>query len=82
MSLFASFRTTFEQKEAGFGRQRTVIRGDDKRFLKTSGNAFCMAKNRLSLPAELPLTRAGRSRSMVTRWRVMLRRRTMPSTQR
>ena len=57
--LFATRRFRTQTEDAGFNRQRTiaVALGQDggERVLRTVGGPACIAKNRYSLPAELPL---------------------------
>jgi hypothetical protein len=54
--LFAQFRVlTSEQKEA-FGSKRSIAVGGKERYILTSESAASMAKNRLRLPEELPMT--------------------------
>ena len=57
--LFATRKFRTESEDAGFGRERNiaVALGKDggERVLKTVGGPSCVAKNRYSLPAELPL---------------------------
>lgn len=54
--LFARFRTlTTEVKEA-FGTKRNIAVGGKERLVLTSESASCVAKNRLRLPDELPMT--------------------------
>jgi hypothetical protein len=58
--LFATRRFRTETEEAGFNRNRTIATplGKDggERVLRTVGSPACIAKNRYSLPAELPLS--------------------------
>lgn len=53
--FFVSFRTFLRQEDAGFNRKRSIAIGDDERYVRTTHAAGVQAKNRLSLPAELPL---------------------------
>lgn len=54
--LFLRFRTfTTEQKES-FGSKKTIAVGSGERYIQTTETASASAKNRLQLPAELPLT--------------------------
>lgn len=57
--LFATRKFRTETEEAGFNRKRSiaVALGTDggERILRTVGGPSCIAKNRYSLPAELPL---------------------------
>jgi hypothetical protein len=52
--LFASYRTFVRKEEQGFGKERAVATGQGERYLRTVETAAVLAKNRLSLPAELP----------------------------
>ena len=58
--LFATRKFRTESEDAGFNRERTiaVALGADggERILRTVGGPSCIAKNRYSLPAELPLS--------------------------
>jgi hypothetical protein len=58
--LFATRRFRTETEEAGFNRTRTIAApvGADggERILRTVGSPACVAKNRYSLPGELPLS--------------------------
>jgi hypothetical protein len=58
--LFATRRFRTETEDAGFNRTRTVAAAVGKdggeRILRTVGSPACIAKNRYSLPAELPLS--------------------------
>jgi hypothetical protein len=57
--LFATRKYRTEKEAAGFGRERTIAVGigqnGGERILRTEGGPSCIAKNRYSLPAELPL---------------------------
>ena len=53
--LFASTRVYTKKHEEGFNRTRNVAVGGKERFIRTSESASSVAKNRLNLPAELPL---------------------------
>jgi len=57
--LFATRRIRVQREEAGFSRERGVAlaigKDGGERLLKTVGGPSCVAKNRYSLPAELPL---------------------------
>ena len=53
--FFASFRTYLRTEDAGFNKQRQIAIGGDERFIRTTHSAGVHAKNRLSLPAELPM---------------------------
>ena len=58
--LFATRKFRTEKEEQGFGKERTIAvpLGSDggERVLRTVGGPSCVAKNRFSLPAELPLS--------------------------
>ncbi len=58
--LFATRKLITKTEEAGFGRDRTIAAalGKDggERILRCVGSPACVAKNRYSLPAELPLS--------------------------
>ncbi|MGF1580277.1 MAG: ATP-binding protein [Gemmataceae bacterium] len=58
--LFATRKFRNQTEDAGFGRKRTTVHavGHDggERILRTVGGPSCLAKNRFSLPLELPLS--------------------------
>ncbi len=58
--LFATRKIITKTEDGGFGRDRTIAAGLGKdggeRVLRTVGSPSCVAKNRYSLPAELPLS--------------------------
>jgi hypothetical protein len=58
--LFATRKIITKTEDAGFGRERTTAAGLGKdggeRILRCVGSPACIAKNRYSLPAELPLS--------------------------
>ncbi len=58
--LFATCKVITKTEEAGFNRTRTVAAGLGKdggeRVLRCIGSPSCLAKNRYSLPYELPLS--------------------------
>lgn len=54
--FFASFRTFLRTEDAGFNKTRQIALGGDERFIRTTHSAGVTAKNRLNLPAELPMT--------------------------
>lgn len=58
--LFAHRKFRTQTEDAGFGRKRAfaaaVGRGGGERILRCVGSATCVAKNRYSLPDELPLS--------------------------
>ena len=53
--LFASFRVLTRETNEGFDRRRTRGVGTGERILRTVERPSHMAKNRLSLPEEIPL---------------------------
>jgi hypothetical protein len=57
--LFATRKIITKTEDGGFGRDRTIAAGLGKdggeRVLRCVGSPACVAKNRYSLPAELPL---------------------------
>jgi len=58
--LFATRKIITKTENGGFGRNRTLASGlgqdGGERILRTVGSPACVAKNRYSLPAELPLS--------------------------
>ena len=58
--LFATRKYRTESEEAGFNRTRSIAvplgAEGGERILRTVGGPSCIAKNRFSLPAELPLS--------------------------
>jgi hypothetical protein len=58
--LFATRKIITKTEETGFGRDRTIAAGLGKdggeRILRCVGSPACVAKNRYSMPAELPLS--------------------------
>ncbi|MCL2646859.1 MAG: ATP-binding protein [Phycisphaerales bacterium] len=58
--LFATRKIITKTESGGFGRDRTIASGlgrdGGERILRTVGSPACVAKNRYSLPAELPLS--------------------------
>lgn len=58
--LFATRKIITKKEDAGFGRDRNIATGlgkdGDERILRCVGTPGCIAKNRYSLPAELPLS--------------------------
>ena len=58
--LFATRKYRTESEDAGFNRTRTIAvplgAEGGERVLRTVGGPACIAKNRFSLPAELPLS--------------------------
>jgi len=58
--LFATRKFRTQTEERGFGRERTIAVGvggaGGERILRTLGSPACVAKNRFSLPPEIPLS--------------------------
>jgi hypothetical protein len=58
--LFATRKIITKSEDVGFGRERTIAIAvgteGGERILRTVGGPACVAKNRYSLPAELPLS--------------------------
>ncbi len=54
--LFASFRVFTRNEDQGFGKERTIAIGGKERFIRTNESAAAVAKNRLRLPDELPMS--------------------------
>lgn len=54
--LFANYRVFTTTKEEGFNRKRTVGVGTGERVLYTTDRPAHIAKNRLGLPDEIPMT--------------------------
>jgi len=58
--LFATRKIITKSEDAGFGRERTIALGvgaeGGERILRCVGSPACVAKNRYSLPPELPLS--------------------------
>jgi hypothetical protein len=53
--FYASFRTYLRTEDSGFNKTRQIAIGGDERFIRTTHSAGVHAKNRLNLPAELPM---------------------------
>lgn len=53
--LFAASRVFTRNEDLGFGKERKIAVGSGERFIRTTETAAAVAKNRLRLPAELPL---------------------------
>lgn len=53
--FFANYKTFTKKQEEGFGRKRTVGVGAGERILFTTDRPAHVAKNRLSLPDEIPM---------------------------
>lgn len=54
--LFAQFRVFTRTEDSGFGRERTIATGGKERFVQTTKSASAVAKNRLNLPDEIPMS--------------------------
>lgn len=54
--FYASYRTFTRTEDAGFNKTRSIAIGGDERFIRTTHSAGVTAKNRLNLPAELPMS--------------------------
>ena len=54
--LFATYKVFTKQNDEGFGQKRSQGIGSGERVLRTTERPAHMAKNRLALPDELPLT--------------------------
>jgi hypothetical protein len=54
--LFACHKVLTRSSEAGFNRKRAVGIGTGERILRTTERPFCVAKNRLGMPPEIPLS--------------------------
>lgn len=52
--LFASYRVYVRTEDQGFNKERSIAVGSGERYLRTQETAAVMAKNRLSLPPEIP----------------------------
>lgn len=53
--LFATYKVAVRSNDEGFGKERGIGIGTGERVLKTTERPGYLAKNRLSLPEELPL---------------------------
>lgn len=53
--LFATYKVSTVSEDKGFGKKRHKAIGTSDRVLRTVERPYCMAKNRLGLPTELPL---------------------------
>ena len=51
--LFASYRVYLKKEDQGFSKERTIAAGSGERYLRCTETPAALAKNRLSLPAEL-----------------------------
>ena len=54
--LFASFKVFTRQEDQGFGKTRAIAVGGKERIVRTTESASAIAKNRLRLPDELPMS--------------------------
>jgi hypothetical protein len=54
--LFASFRVFTRNEDMGFGKERKIALGGKERYIRTNESAAAVAKNRLRLPDELPMS--------------------------
>ena len=54
--LFANYRVFTKEKEEGFNKKRTIGIGSGERVLYTTDRPAHIAKNRLGLPDEIPMT--------------------------
>lgn len=54
--LFATFRVFTRKEDQGFGKERTLAVGGKERYIRTVKTAAAVAKNRLNLPEELPMS--------------------------
>jgi len=68
--LFATRKIITKTEDAGFNRKRTTAAGlghhGGERVLRCVGSPSCVAKNRYSLPPELPLTWSALMAAMTT----------------
>ncbi len=53
--LFASYRVFTKKEDQGFNKERNIAVGDGERYIRTQETPAVLAKNRLDLPAELPM---------------------------
>ncbi len=53
--LFACYRVFTRKEDQGFGRERKIAVGSQERYIRTIETPAAIAKNRLSLPAELKM---------------------------
>ena len=53
--LFANFKVFTKKQDEGFNRSRAIAIGGKERIIRTCESAASLAKNRLNLPAEMPL---------------------------
>jgi hypothetical protein len=54
--LFASYKVYTKTEDQGFNKVRKVAIGGQERFIRTTENAAIVAKNRLNLPEEIPMS--------------------------
>ena len=62
--LFAITKVFTTEEDLGFNKKRTVAKGGELRVLKTTEAAGWYAKNRLSMPAEIPFSWADYQKCM------------------
>lgn len=60
--LFATYKVYTRQSDEGFNRKKTRAMGDGERVIYTAERPSHVAKNRLNLPAEMPLDFAAYAR--------------------
>lgn len=53
--FFAGYKILTRAEDQGFNRSRNIALGTGERYIRTTETAAVIAKNRLSLPAELPM---------------------------
>lgn len=70
--LFANFRVFTKKQDEG-NRSRTIAVGGKERFIRTSESASSVAKNRLNLPDELPLSWSAYANAMAKHYASMQR---------
>ena len=51
--LFASYRVFVRKEDQGFNKERTIAVDGNERYVRTQESAAVLAKNRLSMPAEI-----------------------------
>jgi len=54
--LFASYRVFIRKEDLGFDKERAIAVDGDERYIRTQESPAVLAKNRLSMPAEIPFT--------------------------
>lgn len=57
--LFASYRVAIRKEDQGFDKTRNIAIDVGERYIRTTETAAVLAKNRLSMPAEIPFPRNG-----------------------